>query len=31
LFYVIGVAPRDQMSMYDDAFRNMLRSVQIND
>jgi beta-barrel assembly-enhancing protease len=30
LFYVIGVAPRDQYSAYNSAFQNMVRSLQLN-
>ena len=31
LFYMIAVAPENEWSSYQAAFRNILRSVQIND
>lgn len=29
LFYFIGVAPRNELAVYNDAFSNMLRSIQL--
>ena len=31
LFYMIGVAPSNDYGSYQSAFRNILRSVQLND
>jgi len=31
LFYMIAVAPENEWSSYQSAFRNILRSVQLND
>ncbi|MEO6239191.1 MAG: M48 family metallopeptidase, partial [Vicinamibacterales bacterium] len=30
LFYVIGVAPRDEYNVYANVFRNVVRSIQLN-
>ncbi len=30
VFYLIGVTPRDQLRVYNRAFRNMLQSVELN-
>ena len=31
LFYVIGVAPRDETNIYSDVFRRVAGSVRFND
>jgi hypothetical protein len=31
LFYLIAVAPENESGSYQSAFRNILRSLQIND